>query len=173
MRELESLSFDRALRDAHHALNARSGPAALPAVLQDEETWHWLRESRAKDPLAPALMAWLLRLREQAQFAARRAELTRAQREVPRPISDPEQALLPLARLLELALARPRERAAYLRSYFASSAELGELVRRLWRSGRCSPNRSPRRSIRVRWRAPRSRRRRARSSPTPAPPSRP
>lgn len=129
MRELESLSFDRALRDA-----ASDAHDALPEVLRDAETWHWLRELRAKDPLAPALEAWLLRLREQAAFSGRRAELTRAQREVPRAITEPERTLLPLAQLLRLSLARPRERAAYLRSYFAAAAtsEVGELVRRLW-----------------------------------------
>ncbi|MEO6603609.1 MAG: hypothetical protein ABIQ16_27240 [Polyangiaceae bacterium] len=139
MRELESLSFDRALRDTARELERRksSGEPAhaadsLPDVLQDEETWHWLRESRDKDPLAPALEAWLLRLREQAHFAPQRAELTRAQRVIPRPISDPEQALLPLAHVLHLSLSRPRQRAAYLRSYFSASGELGELVRRLW-----------------------------------------
>lgn len=138
MRELESLSFDRALRDAARELQrptsprAGGAPPALPDWLQDEETLHWLREARTKDPLAPALEAWLLRLREQAHFAARRGELSRAQREVLRPISEPEQALLPLSELLRLSLSRPRERAAYLRSYFSASAELGELVRRLW-----------------------------------------
>jgi hypothetical protein len=137
MRELESLSMDRALRDAARDLERRKSSGepssdALPDVLLDEETLHWLRESRAKDPLAPALEAWLLRLREQTHFAARRAELTRAQRVVPRPISDPESVLLPLAQMLRLSLSLPRERAAYLRSYFAASGELGELVRRLW-----------------------------------------
>jgi hypothetical protein len=137
MRELESLSMDRVLRDAARELERRkssgeSATDALPDVLLDEETLHWLRESRAKDPLAPALEAWLLRLREQAHFGVQRAELTRAQRVVPRPISDPERALLPLAQMLRLSLSRPRERAAYLRSYFAASGELGELVRRLW-----------------------------------------
>ena len=137
MRELESSSFDRTLRDAARELERRkstgeSAADALPQVLIDEETLHWLRESRTKDPLAPALEAWLLRLREQAHFATRRAELTRAQRVVPRPISDPEQALLPLGQMLRLSLARPRLRAAYLRGYFAASGELGELVRRLW-----------------------------------------
>ncbi|HEX3773126.1 MAG TPA: hypothetical protein VHV51_01615 [Polyangiaceae bacterium] len=34
--------------------------------------------------------------------------------------------------MLELALTRPRERAAYLQSYFASSGDLAELVARLW-----------------------------------------
>jgi hypothetical protein len=137
MREFESLSFDRALRDAARELERRavSGEPqsdALPDLLLDEEALHWLRESRAKDPLAPALETWLLRLREQAHFAARRAELTRAQRLVPRAISEPEQALLPLAQMLQRSIARPRERAAYLRSYFATAGELGELVRRLW-----------------------------------------
>ncbi|MES1174426.1 MAG: hypothetical protein ABUL62_08855 [Myxococcales bacterium] len=137
MRELESLAFDRTLRAAARELerqkwSAEPASAMLPAVLLDEETLPWLRESRARDPLAPALEAWLLRLREQAHFSTRRAELTRAQRVVPRPISDPERALLPLAEMLRLSLARPRERAAYLRSYFGASGELGELVRRLW-----------------------------------------
>jgi hypothetical protein len=45
---------------------------------------------------------------------------------------EPEQTLLPLAHVLRLALSRPRERGAYLRSYFAASAEVAELVRRLW-----------------------------------------
>lgn len=137
MRELSSLSFDRVLRDAARELERRAASGesqsdALPDLLLDEEVLPWLRESRTKDPLAPTLEAWLLRLREQAQLSARRAELTRAQRDVPRAITEPERTLLPLAQMFRLSLARPRERAAYLRSYFAAGGELGELVRRLW-----------------------------------------
>ena len=137
MRELEPLSFDRALRDAARELERRkktgeSSEDALPAFLQDEETLHWLRELRGKDPLAPSLESWLLRLREQAELGALRGELGRAHREQPHPISEPEQARRTLSELLQLSLSRPRERAAYLRGYFASSASVAERVLRLW-----------------------------------------
>ena len=137
MRELEPLSFDRALRDAARELERRAVTGesladALPEFLVDEETLHWVRELRQKDPLAPALETWLLRLREAVHFGPRRAELALIQRTRPYPISEPEQTRLPLAEMLRLSLSRPRERAAYLRSYFASSGELAELVRRLW-----------------------------------------
>jgi len=137
MRELEPLSFDRALRDAARELERRKMRGeplsdALPDFLLDEETLHWVRESRSKDPLAPSLERWLLRLREAAEFGARRAEAALAYRRQAHPLVEPEQARLPLADMLALALARPRERAAYLRGYFASSSALSELVRRLW-----------------------------------------
>ncbi|MEI9941406.1 MAG: hypothetical protein WDO69_29660 [Pseudomonadota bacterium] len=137
MRELEPLSFDRALRDAARELERRkktgeSTEDALPDVLRDEETLHWLRESRNKDPLAASLELWLLRLREQAEFGTRRAELGRTHRDQPHPIVEPEQARRTLSELLRLSLARPRERAAYLRGYFASSAAVAEGVLRLW-----------------------------------------
>src|SRR5258708_30755639 len=88
MRELEPLSFDRALREAARELERRklSGESpsdALPDFLLDEETLHWLRELRGKDPLAPSLEGWLLRLREQARFGSRRSELRRAHRSHP------------------------------------------------------------------------------------------
>jgi hypothetical protein len=53
-------------------------------------------------------------------------------REVPHPIGEPEQARRTLSELLRLSLARPRERAAYLRGYFASSAAMAEGILRLW-----------------------------------------
>src|SRR6185369_13608981 len=105
---------------------------ALPPFLNDEETLHWLRELRDKDPLARALELWLLRLREQTEFGTRRAELARAHRAELHPIVEPEQAQCTLAELLRLSLARPRERAAYLRGYFASSARTAESILRLW-----------------------------------------
>jgi hypothetical protein len=137
MRELEPLSFDRALRDAARELERRartgeSSEGALAAFLLDEETLHWLRETRSKDPLAAPLELWLLRLREQAEFGTRRAELARAHRDQPHPISEPEQARRTLSELLRLSMTRPRERAAYLRGYFASSTALAERVLRLW-----------------------------------------
>lgn len=137
MRELEPLSFDRALREAARELERRRAQgdttgAALPPQLTDEETLHWVRELRAKDPVAPALEAWLLRLREQAFFEAQRRELGVLRRAHPHPIVEPEQARLPLAEMFQRSLARPRERAAYLRSYFACSTELADRVRRLW-----------------------------------------
>jgi len=66
MRELEPLSFDRALRDAARELERRKKTGeptddALPDFLLDEESLHWLRESRNKDPLAASLELWLLR----------------------------------------------------------------------------------------------------------------
>jgi hypothetical protein len=137
MRELEPLSFDRALRDAARELERRRQTGeptegALPEFLSHEETLHWLRESRSKDPLAASLELWLLRLREQAEFGTRRAELARAQRAEPHPIVEPEQARRTLSELLRLSLSRPRERAAYLRGYFTSSAAMAERVLRLW-----------------------------------------
>ena len=137
MRELEPLSFDRALRDATRELERRkktgeTSAGALPEFLLDEETLHWLRESRGKDPLAAPLELWLLRLREQVEFSELRAELSRAHRSEPHPIVEPEQARRTLSELLRLSLARPRERAAYLRGYFASSATVAELVLRGW-----------------------------------------
>jgi hypothetical protein len=137
MPELEPLSFDRALRTAARELERRKKTGeptedALPAFLNDEETLHWLRELREKDPLARSLELWLLRLREQAEFGTRRAELARAHRAEPHPIVEPEQALRTLSELLHSSLARPRERAAYLRGYFASSARSAEGIRRLW-----------------------------------------
>jgi hypothetical protein len=137
MPELEPLSFDRALRSAAREFDRRkrSGESlgdVLPDTLRDAETLHWLRESRAKDPLAESLELWLLRLLEQAHFGSRRAELGQAHRSELHPILEPERILLPLAEMLRLSLARPRERAAYLRSYFAACRGLGERVRRLW-----------------------------------------
>ncbi|HTA88289.1 MAG TPA: hypothetical protein VK745_01885 [Polyangiaceae bacterium] len=137
MRELETLSLDRTLRDAARDIDRRTAtqePLAetLPKVLFDEETLAWLRELRGKDPLAEALERWLLRVREHAQLEARRAELTRAHRIQLHAIVEPEQTRLSLSDQLRLSLARPQQRAAYLRSYFASSADLAELVSRLW-----------------------------------------
>ncbi|MEO8900727.1 MAG: hypothetical protein ABI488_03720 [Polyangiaceae bacterium] len=137
MPELEPLSFDRALRDASRELARRkvTGESlhdALPPQLLDEETLYWLRESRAKDPLAEHLERWLLRLREETHFGPKRSELGRAHREALHAITEPEHTRLPLAEMLRLALSRPRERAAYLRGYFSSAAELGGEVRRLW-----------------------------------------
>jgi len=137
MPELEPLSFDRALRDAARELARRKKTGeptedALPAFLQDEETLHWLRELREKDPLARSLELWLLRLREQAEFGTERAQLSRAHHEQLHPIVEPEQARRTLSELLRLALAHPRERAAYLRGYFASCTSLSERVLRLW-----------------------------------------
>jgi len=137
MQELEPLSFDRALREAARELERRKKTGeptedALPAFLRDEETLHWLRELRSKDPLAGSLELWLLRLREQAEFGTLRAELARAHRAEPHPIVEPEQARRTLTELLRLSLSRPRERAAYLRGYFASSAGVAERVVRLW-----------------------------------------
>ncbi|HEX3773125.1 MAG TPA: hypothetical protein VHV51_01610 [Polyangiaceae bacterium] len=68
MFELEPLSFDRTLRDAANTLARRSAKGepfagALPDALLDDETLAWLRELGSKDPLAPALERWLLRLR--------------------------------------------------------------------------------------------------------------
>jgi len=137
MKELEPLSFDRALREAERELERRKKTGeptedALPAWLTDEETLHWVRQLRDKDPLAPSLELWLLRLREQAEFGTRRAELGRMYRAEPHPIAEPEQARRTLSELLHLSLARPRERAAYLRGYFASSTAMAEQVLRLW-----------------------------------------
>ncbi|HEY3668074.1 MAG TPA: hypothetical protein VGL19_18855, partial [Polyangiaceae bacterium] len=137
MRELEPLAFDRALRDAARELDRRkmTGEAladALPEYLLDEETLHWLRESKAKDPLAAPLELWLLRLREQVELDRRRSELAEAHRVQLHGISDPEQTRLPLSEMLRLALTRPRERAVYLRSFFASAAAVSDQVRRLW-----------------------------------------
>ncbi|HEY1532955.1 MAG TPA: hypothetical protein VGF76_03025 [Polyangiaceae bacterium] len=137
MRELEPLSFDRALQSAARELERRkrtgeSGQDALADYLVDEETLHWLRESRSKDPLAASLELWLLRLREQVELGPRRRELAQAHRQQLHGISEPEQARLPLSELLNLALARPRERAAYLRGYIACADALGDQVRRLW-----------------------------------------
>src|SRR6478736_1074838 len=137
MPELEPLSFDRALRAAARELARRAKTAeptedALPAFVRDEETLHWLRELRDKDPLARSLELWLLRLRERAKLGTQRAELARAHRELLHPIVEPEQARRTLTELLQLGLARPRERGAYLRGYFAASTRMAERVRRLW-----------------------------------------
>jgi hypothetical protein len=137
MRELEPISFDTTLREAARELDQRRATgqrlgSALPDLLLDEEVLPWLRELRDKDPLASALEQWLLRVREQAQFETRRAELADAHRVAPHAIIEPEQTALPLAELLKLSLARPTERAAYLRSYLASTAQVAELVTRLW-----------------------------------------
>jgi len=137
MRELEPLSFDRALQSAARELERRKKTGeptedALPDFLLDEESLHWLRELRSKDPLAPSLELWLLRLREQAEFGTRRAAMARAHRSEPHPIVEPEQARCTLTELWQLSLSRPRERAAYLRGYFASSASIAEGVLRLW-----------------------------------------
>lgn len=137
MPQLEPLSFDRALREAARELERRrrtgeSTEDALPEFLNDPETLHWLRELHDKDPLAPRLELWLLRLREQAQFGTERAELNHAHRSQAHPIVEPERAQRTLTELLHLSLARPTERAAYLRGYFASSAKLAERVLRLW-----------------------------------------
>jgi hypothetical protein len=138
MRELEPLSFDRTLREASELIERRTAKGEpvraelLPAELFHEETLAWLRELKGKDPLAEALEHWLLRIREQAELGARRAELGRAHRVTLHAIGEPEQTRLPLAEMLSRALARPGERAAYLRSYFSSSASVAELVTRLW-----------------------------------------
>jgi hypothetical protein len=137
MRELEPLSFDRALRAAARELERRKATGeslhdALPDFLLDEETLHWLREVRAKDPLAASLENWLLRLREDAHFGDLRSELGITHRNHPYPLSEPEQALLPLSEMLRLSFARPRERAAYLRGYFGAARDLSQRVRRLW-----------------------------------------
>jgi hypothetical protein len=137
MHELEPLSFDRMLRDTASALERRAAKGepvhdAVPDALLDEETLAWLREQRDKDPLAHASERWLLRLREQTELGPRRAELGRAHRVTLHAIVDPEQARLSLAEMLSSSLARSRERGAYLRSYFASSAQVAELVTRLW-----------------------------------------
>lgn len=137
MPELEPLSFDRALREASRELARRKLTGvglhdALSAQLLDEETLHWLRESRAKDPLAGSLERWLLRLREEAHFGPLRYELGRAHRSALHTITEPERTRLPLSEMLRLAFTRPRERAAYLRGYFAAASELGGEVRRLW-----------------------------------------
>ena len=137
MPELEPLSFDRALRAAAREIERRKKTGeptedALPAFLNDEETLHWLRELQGKDPLARSLELWLLRLREQAEFGTRRAELARDHRSEPHPIAEPEQARRTLSELMRLSLSRPRERAAYLRGYFASSARTAERILRLW-----------------------------------------
>ena len=137
MRELEPFSFDVALRGAARELERRkrtgeSAHDALPDYLVDEETLHWLRESRSKDPLAGSLELWLLRLREQVELAPRRQELARLHRQQLHGLSEPEQVRLPLSEMLSLALSRPRERAAYLRGYFASAGPLADQVRRLW-----------------------------------------
>ena len=137
MRELEPFSFDRTLRDAALAVDrgtAKGEPLqdTLPEHLLDEETLHWLRELRGKDPLAEALERWLLRVREQAEHAARRAELGQAHRATLHAVLEPERTELPLSELLSLSLARPRERGAYVRSYFNASGALAELVTRLW-----------------------------------------
>lgn len=137
MRELEPLSFDRAVRDAAREIERRklSGESlddALPDYLLDPEALHWLRELKPKDPLAAPLEQWLLRLLEEVALGSRRRELGRSLGRDLHGISEPEQAQLPLAEMFRLALARPRERAAYLRGFFASSAQLAELVRRLW-----------------------------------------
>jgi hypothetical protein len=71
-------------------------------------------------------------VREQAELAARRAELGRAHRATLHAVLEPERTELPLAEMLNLSLGRRRERGAYLRSYFAASAALAELVTRLW-----------------------------------------
>ncbi len=137
MLELEPLSFDRALGAAAETLErrvAKGAPAtdALPPELADPETLAWLRELDPKDPLARPLELWLLRLREQSELAARRAELGRAHRSTLHSISEPADARLPLAEMFQLALARPTQRASYLRSYFGAASELSELVARLW-----------------------------------------
>ncbi len=137
MRELEPLSLDRMLRDAARDIDRRTATReplseTLPKVLFDEETLAWLRELRGKDPLAEALERWLLRIREHVQLETRRAELARAYRVQLHAVVEPEQTRLPLSDLLSLSLARPRQRAAYLRSYLASAADLAELVSRLW-----------------------------------------
>jgi hypothetical protein len=137
MRELEPFSFDRALSETVRELERRrrtNEPLddALPGSLLDEEALPWLREARLKDPLAQALEGWLLRVREQAHFDPARRALAQAQRVRAHNISEPERTRLPLSEMLSLALARPRERAAYLRSYFASTSELSDQVRRLW-----------------------------------------
>src|SRR4051812_28730085 len=137
MPELEPLSFDRALREAARELERRKKTGepsedALPAFLKDEESLHWLRELRNKDPLAASLESWLLRLLEQAEFGTRRAELARTHRAEPHPIAEPEQARRTLSELLHLSLTHRRERAAYLRGYFASSPATAEQVLRLW-----------------------------------------
>ncbi|HEY0467104.1 MAG TPA: hypothetical protein VGC79_23045 [Polyangiaceae bacterium] len=137
MRELEPLSFDRSLREAARELERRKKTGeptedALPSFLRDEETLHWLRELRNKDPIAASLELWLLRLREQAELGSHRLELARAHRDQPHPIVEPEQARRTLTEMLRLSLARPRERAAYLRGYFASSPAVAERVLRLW-----------------------------------------
>src|SRR4051812_32055352 len=111
MRELEPLSFDRALREAARELERRKKTGepsedALPAFLRDDETLHWLRELRGKDPLAASLELWLLRLREQAELGPLRAELGRAHRDQPHPISEPERGHRTLTELLRLSLAR-------------------------------------------------------------------
>jgi hypothetical protein len=137
MRELEPFSFDRALQSSARELERRKRTGeslqdALPDYLVDEETLHWLRESRTKDPLAASLELWLLRLREQVELGPRRRELAEAHRQQLYGISEPEQVRLPLSEMLNLALSRPRERAAYLRGYFASAGALADQVRRLW-----------------------------------------
>ncbi len=137
MRELEPLSFDRALRAAARELARResTGEAlhdALSESLLDAETLHWLRELRAKDPLAASLEHWLLRLREQVALSPWRRELGRALREERHAVSEPETALLTLSEMLSFSFSRPRERAAYLRSYFACATAVGDRVRRLW-----------------------------------------
>jgi hypothetical protein len=137
MRELEPISFDRTLRDAAIAIERRTAKGepvqdALPEELFDEETLAWLRELRGKDALAGALERWLLRIREQAELGARRAQLGQAHRVTLHAVVEPEKTELPLSEIFNRSLARPRERGAYLRSYFASSAELAELVTRLW-----------------------------------------
>ena len=137
MRELEPLSFDRALRDATREIARRKVTGepltdALPEYVRDPETLHWLRELKGKDPLAAPLELWLLRLLEETELSARRAELARALNEDLHAISEPERAVLPLREMFRLALARPRERAAYLRGYFESADDLADLVLRLW-----------------------------------------
>ena len=137
MRELEPLSFDRALRDASREFARRklTGEAlhdAVDAQLLDEETLYWLRELRARDPLAESLELWLLRLREEAHFDSLRRELGRAHRTTLHTITEPERTRLPLAEILRHALSRPRERAAYLRGYFACAQNLAGEVLRLW-----------------------------------------
>lgn len=135
MRELEPLTMDRDLRALAREIERRkaSGESltdALPEVLADEETLAWLRELRLKDPLAALLEGWLLRLREQVWFGPRRAELGQAHRIKLHAISEPERAQLPLTEMFSLSLTRARQRAAYLRGYFASASGLSDQIRR-------------------------------------------
>lgn len=137
MRDPEPFELDRALkaaaRDVERSPSANdSATFSLPAQLTDEETLAWLRDARGKEPLAEPLERWLLRVREQAECAPRRAELRRALFMTVHPVTEPEQGLRTLADLLRSALSRPAERAPLLRSFFGASAPLSELVLRLW-----------------------------------------
>lgn len=143
LENLDPLKLDREISAMADAVRRWRRRLRRGEGLADDPFWlgRWIagrtalqvvRDLPPADPLRTPLLGWVYRLAEQRIDRAAIAQVASERQCIEHVVTEPERVRLPLAGVLDRALAEPGRRQAWLGSFLGATGGLGDAVATLW-----------------------------------------